>query len=286
MKELLIGSHISSAGGHQKAIERGTSIGATAIQIFTKSNRQWFEKKITDAEADTFKKAWAASPIKEVVVHAAYLINLGSSNPETESKSIKALTDEINRCAQLDIKYLVLHPGSHLGAGIESCIQQITRNLDTVLEQAAPEVMVLLETMAGQGTNVGFTFEQLAAMRAQSIHKKRIGFCLDTCHVFCAGYDISTEQGWDTMITRIDQTLGLQNIKAIHVNNSQTICASKKDRHAPLGEGKIPLAIFEHMMRDKKLAAIPKILETPSDPEMKLWTKEIALLKSFLVLNK
>jgi len=281
MKQHLIGSHISSAGGHHKAIERGTSIGATAIQIFTKSNRQWFEKKITDAEADTFKKAWAASPIKEVIVHAAYLINLGSSNPETETKSIKALTDEISRCAQLDIKYLVLHPGSHLGAGIESCIQQIARNLDTVFEQAASGVMVLLETMAGQGTNVGFTFEQLAEMRAHSIHKKRIGFCLDTCHVFCAGYDISTEQGWDAMVTGIDETLGIEHVKAIHVNDSQTICASKKDRHAPLGEGKIPLAIFEHMMRDKKLAAIPKVLETPSDHEMKLWAKEIALLKSF-----
>ena len=281
MKNQLIGSHISSAGGHHKAIERGTSIGATAIQIFTKSNRQWFEKKIGDEEAELFKKAWAASPIKEVVVHAAYLINLGSANADVETKSIKALADEINRCAQLGIKYLVLHPGSHLGAGIKPCLAQIARNLDTVFDTAAEGVMVLLETMAGQGTNVGFAFEQLAQVRNLTTHKKRVGFCLDTCHVFCAGYDISTESGWDTMVTNLDEALGLENVKAIHVNDSQTACASNKDRHAPLGEGKIPLAIFEHMMRDKKLATIPKILETPSDPEMKLWAKEIALLKSF-----
>lgn len=282
MKQQLIGSHISSAGGHHKAIERGTSIGATAIQIFTKSNRQWFERKITDGEADAFKKAWAASPIKEVVVHAAYLINLGSANPETESKSIKALADEINRCAQLGIKYLVLHPGSHLGAGIEPCLAQITRNLDAVFNEASPDVMVLLETMAGQGTNVGFAFEQLAEIRALSTHKKRIGFCLDTCHVFCAGYEIGTEKGWDKMVTKIDKTLGLEHVKAIHVNDSQTACASKKDRHAPLGDGMIPLAIFKQMMRDDRLADIPKILETPSDPAMMLWAKEIALLKSFI----
>jgi deoxyribonuclease-4 len=281
MKQQLIGSHISGAGGLHQAIERGTSIGATAIQIFTKSNRQWFERSITQSEADAFKKAWAASPIKEVVVHAAYLINLGSANADVAVKSIKALTDEINRCAQLGIKYLVLHPGSHLGAGVEPCLQQIARNLDTVFAECAPDVMVLLETMAGQGTNIGFAFEHLAQVRSLTTNKNRVGFCLDTCHVFCAGYDISTEHGWDAMVTSIDETLGIEHIKAMHINDSQTACASNKDRHAPLGEGKIPIAIFEQMMRDKKLADIPKILETPSDPEMKLWAKEIALLKSF-----
>ncbi len=282
MTTQLIGSHVSGAGGLHNAIERGTSIGATAIQIFTKSNRQWFEKNITDADADLFKKAWAISPIKEVVVHAAYLINLGSANADVATKSIKALADEINRCAQLGIKYLVLHPGSHLGAGVEPCLAQIARNLDTVFESCSPGVMVLLETMAGQGTNVGFRFEHLAHVRALTAHKNRVGACLDTCHVFCAGYDISTNEGWDAMVTNIDTSIGLENVKAIHVNDSQTACASNKDRHAPLGEGLIPLNTFKHMMLDARLAHIPKILETPSDPAMALWAKEIALLKTFV----
>ncbi len=282
MKQQLIGSHISTTGGLHNAIERGTSIGATAIQIFTKSNRQWFEKKISDADATLFKTAWANSPIKEIVVHAAYLINLGSSKPEVEEKSIKALTDEINRCAQLGIRYLVLHPGSHLGAGVEPCLKQIARNLDTVFEQAAPDVMVLLETMAGQGSNVGFAFEQLHTMRTLTRHKTRVGFCVDTCHIFSAGYNINTEASWQETITAIDKVLGLEHVKAFHVNDSQTACGSNKDRHAPLGEGLIGLATFKHMMLDQHVAHIPKILETPSDPAMLLWAKEIALLNSFI----
>ncbi len=281
VNQQLIGSHISTAGGLHNAIQRGTSIGATAIQIFTKSNRQWFEKKITDAEATLFKEAWANSPIKEIVVHAAYLINLGSNKAEVEEKSIKALTDEINRCAQLGIKYLVLHPGSHLGAGVDPCLKQIARNLDIVFEQASAGVMVLIETMAGQGSNVGFTFEQLHTVRSLTHHKTRVGFCLDTCHIFCAGYEINTKAGWDKTITNINSILGLEHVKAIHVNDSQTACGSNKDRHAPLGEGLIGLATFKQMILDERLIDIPKLLETPSDPAMLLWAKEIALLKSF-----
>ena len=282
MHDILVGSHVSAAGGHHKAIERGASIGATAIQIFTKSNRQWFDKKITDEEAALFRETWQASPIKEIVVHAAYLINLGSNKAEVEEKSVKALIDEINRCAQLGIKYLVLHPGSHLGAGIDPCLTQIAHNLDIVFATCAPGVMVLLETMAGQGSNVGFAFEQLATIRSSSHHKARIGYCVDTCHIFCAGFPIATEAGWDETMDQCDKILGLEHVKIIHVNDSMTPCGSNKDRHAPLGEGEIPLARFKQMMNDKRLVGIPKILETPSDPEMQLWQKEIALLKKYV----
>jgi deoxyribonuclease-4 len=279
---ILVGSHISGAGGLHKAIERGQSIGATAIQIFTKSNRQWFDKKITPEEAALFKQAWKDSSIQEIVVHAAYLINLGSSNPEVEAKSIKALADEINRCAQLGIKYLVLHPGSHLGAGVEPCLQQIARNIDAVHAVTHNDVMVLLETMAGQGSNVGFAFEQLQTVRNMVVNKNRVGYCVDTCHIFCAGYPIHELSGWQEAVEKMDTILGFENIKAIHVNDSQTPCGSNKDRHAPLGTGHIPLDTFKAMMQDPRLAKIAKILETPSDPEMKLWASEIALLKSYV----
>jgi apurinic endonuclease APN1 len=279
---ILVGSHVSAAGGLHQAIERGQSIGATTIQIFTKSNRQWFDKKITHEEAALFKKTWQGSTIKEIVVHAAYLINLGSSNPDVEEKSIKALTDEVNRCAQLGIRYLVLHPGSHLGAGIQPCLAQVARNIDTVHKNTNSDVMILLETMAGQGSNIGFTFEQLHMVHTLVGDKKRLGFCVDTCHIFCAGYALGTADDWHKIVTDLDAIVGLGNVKAIHVNDSQTPCGSNKDRHAPLGTGHIPLAIFKSMMQDARLAAIPKILETPSDPEMKLWASEIALLKSYV----
>jgi len=277
----VVGSHISASGGLYKAIERGESIGCTAMQIFTKSNRSWFDKAITTEDATKFKQAAQNSSIQSIVVHAAYLINLGASKPETAATSTKSLLHEIERCTQLGIKYLVIHPGSHTGSGEEVCIKQIAHNLDVVLEKTEG-VMILLETAAGQGTNVGYTFEQLAAIRALSTHKRRIGYCLDTCHVFCAGYDISTKDGYEKTIKDFDNILGLEHLKAIHVNDSTKPCGSRVDRHAPLGEGTIPLKTFELMMRDKRLADIPKILETPSDEEMLLWTKEIKMLKGMI----
>ncbi|NDD53448.1 deoxyribonuclease IV [bacterium] len=279
--KILVGSHISSAGGLHKAIERGTSIGATAIQLFTRSNRQWSNKPIAPDEAALFKATRKNSPIQEIVVHAPYLINLGSTKPYVAKKSLAELIVEINRCAQLGISYLVLHPGSHLDGPVDVCLEQIATHLDTALEQTDNSVMVVLETMAGQGSTVGNTFEQLAHIRSRCTHKRRIGYCIDTCHIFCAGYDISTPEGWDKTIQKIDATLGLAHVKAFHVNDSMTPCGSRKDRHAPLGEGTIPLATFERMIQDKQLAHIPKLLETPSDPEMHLWAKEIGMLKNF-----
>jgi len=278
-KNILVGSHISTAGGLHHAIERGESIDATAIQIFTKSNRQWFAKKITDDEAKLFKDAAKKSTIQKIVVHAAYLINIGGKDT---AKSVKALSDEVERCHQLNIKYLILHPGSHVGLGEEQSIEQIAKNLDIAIENSQGTVTILLETMAGQGTNIGYTFQQLAAIRGLCNHKQKIAFCLDTCHVFCAGYDISTEAGFNQMLEQFDTTLGLNHLKAIHVNDSQKGCSSRVDRHAPLGEGKIPLEIFKLMMNDKRLTNVPKILETPSDPEMNLWAKEIKLLKGMV----
>lgn len=275
-KKILVGAHMSGAGSLHLAFDRGEAVGCTAMQIFTKSNRSWHDKPLSQEQIETFKKRWEASSIESVIVHASYLINIGSSKPEVEHKAIKALIDEVQRCQQLDIPYLVLHPGSHLGAGEEVCIKQIAKNLDTVFDVCDGKTMILLETMAGQGTNVGNTFEQLAAIRAACEHKRKIGICLDTCHIFTAGYELATEDDYKKVIKQFDEIIGLDHLKAIHLNDSKTACGSRVDRHECLGKGQIPLKIFELIMDDHRLNDIPKILETP-DPE--LYKQEIDILK-------
>ncbi len=280
-KEILVGSHISSAGELHLAFTRGESIGCTVMQIFTKSSRQWFAKKLKDCEIEAFRNASKKSSIKIVVSHAGYLINIASKNSDVIKKSVKSLIDEINLCESLQIPYLVLHPGSHIGAGEEKGIELITQNLDIALDAAPGKSMVLLENMAGQGTNIGYKFEQLRNIIDLCKHKKRLGVCFDTCHAFAAGYDISDHKTYQQTFKLFDKIIGLEKLKIIHVNNSSGALGSKVDRHAPLTDGKIQLEAFKLMMNDKNLVDIPKILETPSDAEMKLWASEIKLLKSF-----
>lgn len=277
MKKILVGAHISGAQSLHLAFDRGESIGCTAMQIFTKSNRSWADKPLTQEQIENFITRWKTSSIESVITHASYLINIGSNKPDVEHKAVKALIDEVTRCQQLEIPYLVLHPGSHLGAGEEACIKQIAHNLDKVLDKCDGKTMILLETMAGQGTNIGNTFEQLAAIRSLSEHKNKIGFCLDTCHIFTAGYDLSNEENYKKIIKSFDEIIGLNNLKAIHLNDSKTACGSRVDRHESLGKGQISLKIFEYIMKDKRLADIPKILETPN-PE--LYAQEITFLKN------
>jgi deoxyribonuclease-4 len=259
--------------------ERGASVGCTALQIFTKSNRQWFEKDIPDEEIMLFKQAHKESDIKAVVVHAGYLINIGSGKESTAKLSTNALLGEVHRCQGLGLPTLILHPGAHVGSGVDVSIKHIAARLDDVFERSDGTVAIALETMAGQGTSVGSTFEQLAQIRALCHHKKHVTFCLDTCHVFAAGYDITSEDGFTKMLKNFDDVVGLEHLSAIHVNDSQGVLASHVDRHAALGKGHIPLETFASMMNDRRLTHVPKILETPSDAAMKLWAKEIALLK-------
>jgi deoxyribonuclease-4 len=210
------------------------------------------------------------------------LINICSKNTKTEKQSVVALEHELERCAQLGIPYLVLHPGAHLGAGEEKGLEKITNNLELVLAKTDSSVSVLLETMAHQGTTLGHTFEQIKTIRNACTLKKRIGACLDTCHIIAAGYDLQTEAAYKQVIKNFDNVLGLSLLKAMHLNNSKDPLGSHIDRHAPIEQGKIPLHIFELIMKDQQLTQIPKILETPTEVDMKLWKKEIELLKSFV----
>ncbi len=266
---LLLGAHMSISGGFEKAIERGISIGCTTIQIFTKSNRQWNANPITDEQAELFRSAVKESNIDPIVTHATYLINLGASDKTIAEKSTKALIKELERCALLGIPYLVLHPGSYGRGDEEACLERIAQNLDTALETDTGRTKILLEIMAGQGSSVCYTFEQLATIRRLSHHKQRLGVCIDTCHAFAAGYDFTTPHGYKAMWDEFDKLIGLNHLYAIHINDSKKELGSRVDRHEDIGKGKIGLEAFELLFNDPRFFDVPKILETPENKQEK-----------------
>lgn len=264
-KSVLLGAHMSIAGGFARAIERGESIGCTCIQIFTKSNQQWHAKALDEQEVAAFKQKQHASAIKTVIVHASYLINIGSDKEEIYKKSVAALAIELQRCHALNIPYLVLHPGSRGESTLEECLQQISAALDSVLEENPGKTMILLENTAGQGSSVGNTFEQLATIRKHATHKTRIGFCFDTCHAFAAGYDFTDTKKYHALWRKFDEVIGLTHLKAMHLNDSKKECDSHVDRHEFIGKGKLGLETFSLIMNDPHLEDVPKILETPAN---------------------
>ncbi len=263
IEKLLLGAHMSIAGGLSESITRGESIGCTAIQIFTKSNRQWSSQELSPEEIKKFKERQKNSTVKIVIAHASYLINLGSPDPDIFRKSVIAATKELLVCEDLAIPYLVLHPGSYTTSSPEVAIQSIAHGIEKIFNHVPGKTMILLETMAGQGTTIGKTFAELAAIRNLIKDKNRVGICLDTCHVFAAGYDISTKKGYEKLWSEFDTMLGIEQLKAIHLNDSKKECGSHVDRHENIGEGLIGKEGFSFLMNDPALAAIPKILETP-----------------------
>lgn len=260
---LLLGAHMSIAGGIEESIERGASIGCTTIQIFTKSNRQWRMNPLKQQEIDAFKKNATHYNIYPIVAHATYLINIASANKNTELASINALSQELLRCDQLEIPYLVLHPGSASNASPEECFKRLLENLDKILETTPSNTMLLLENMAGQGAALASTLDQLATILHKSAYKKRLGICLDTCHAFVAGYDLRTEKPYEQFWLDFDNSIGLEHLKVIHCNDSKKDLGSRIDRHEHIGKGKLGLATFEMLFNDKRFFEIPKILETP-----------------------
>lgn len=260
---LLLGAHISVAGGLEKSIERGESIGCTTIQIFTKSNRQWSAKPLTDEQIDLFKNSVKNSSIDPIITHACYLINLAATNKEFYLKSIESLELDLSRCEQLEIPYLVLHPGSGGKQGADDGLDKIIKGLNTALHKVPGKTMVLLETMAGQGSSLCATFEQLHHIRSNIDDKKRIGICVDTCHIFAAGYDFRTEAAYEKLWKEFDDIIGLNHLKLFHLNDSKKDIGSRVDRHEHIGKGKIGLHAFAMLMNDARFFDIPKIVETP-----------------------
>ena len=233
-----LGAHTSTSGGLFNALYEGRKIKADVIQIFSKNQRQWFARNYKPEELDKYFLAVEETNIQPIMIHTSYLINLGSSNEETLKKSIAALTDEINRAHILKIPFVVLHPGSHLGEGEETGIQKISDNLKISIENAdSNNVKVLLETTAGQGTNLGYTFEQLRQIMDLSGVEEQLGVCLDTCHIFAAGYDIRTKEAWQTTKDTFDNIIGLPKLMSFHLNDSLREFKSRKDRHERIGKG-------------------------------------------------
>jgi len=278
---LLLGAHMSIAGGVERSIEQGASIGCTTIQIFTKSNRQWHAKPLTHEEATLFRTLAKNSNIDPIVAHATYLINVGAPDKDIEKKSINAVIDELERCSLLGIPYLVLHPGSHVNTNEDECLKRIAHNLDIILESAPGNTKILLETMAGQGSTVCYTFEHIATIRNLSHHKHRIGVCFDTCHAFSAGYDFTTPHGYKAMWEQFDNIIGLDHLHVIHINDSMKELDSRVDRHADIGKGKIGLEAFSMLFNDPRFFNIPKILETPKTT-LEDYARNMGILKELL----
>ena len=265
-----MGAHMSIAGGIYKSVERGESIGCTCIQIFTKSNRQWYAKPLTKEDIDEFKLTLKNSDIiQDIVAHSSYLINIGSPNKTINKKSVESLSLELQRCEALGIPYLIFHPGAHLTSSIEKCLELIAKNINTIIDQNPGKTMLLLENTAGQGTNVGYTFEQLATIYKKVRKKSRVGFCLDTCHAFVAGYDFTTEKTYNAMWKEFAKVIGLKKLKVIHINDSKKGLGAHTDRHEDIGKGKIGLEGFRLLFNDKRFFDTPKILETPKDKDLK-----------------
>jgi len=273
-----LGAHVSIAGGVEHAFARGEEIGATTIQIFTKNASQWRAKPISEESAAAFKENWRNSPIGAVLVHDSYLINLAAADPAKQLKSKSAYLDELQRCAQLSVSELVMHPGSHLGDGEEVGLKRVVESFSAILEEAPESVTTLLETTAGQGSTLGWRFEHLAEIMDR-LPRGRFGVCFDTCHVFAAGYDLSNREGYERVMAEFDRLIGVEQIRAFHLNDCKKPCGSRVDRHEHVGRGSIGEAGFAALMKDQRFAAVPKILETPKGENNEHDLRNLALLR-------
>ncbi len=279
-KELLIGAHTSAAGGPHRALLEGAEIGATTIQFFTSNQKRWEGKDIGEEELALWEESLQETGLKKIMSHDSYLINLGSPDPDILHKSLKAFKEEFKRCQRLKLSFLNFHPGAATDSTEEACLDQIVKSLEELEELAAHgHTRLLIETTAGQGSSVGWRFEQIGYL-IQRLHKKiPIGVCIDTCHIFAAGYDIRTKKGWEETLSAFDERIGLEHLYTLHVNDSMKPLGSRRDRHAPLGKGEIGIACFQAMMAHPLLRELPKYLETPDGPP--LWKEEINMLREF-----
>ena len=280
---MLIGSHVSTAGGLHVGIETADKLGFNALALFVSIPRQWKLPALSDDSIKAFRARRAESGVEVIVAHASYLLNMAGEK-EVRDKAIKALGDELRRCVALGIECLVLHPGScpDLDLGIE----RITQGLNQVMAPLArKKVTLLLEGMAGQGNTIGHRFEHLARILKGVKHRSRYGVCLDTCHLYAAGYDISTSKGWKDTMREFDRVVGIQHLRAMHCNDSQRELGSCVDRHAHIGQGELGKQAFRHVIQDKRLAGVPCILETPKgerEKDGKDWdVVNSQILKSF-----
>lgn len=275
-----IGAHVSSSGGVENAPLNASAIGAKAFALFTKNQRQWFSAPLSESSIQAFK--WNCSELgfssEQILPHDSYLINLGHPTEEGLEKSRESFLEEMRRCEQLGLTMLNFHPGSSLKEiSTEECLSRIAESINIALDKTRG-VCAVIENTAGQGSNVGNKFEEIAFIISRVEDKGRVGVCIDTCHAMAAGYDLKGEEGVSTMLSQFDKVVGLQYLKAMHLNDSKKGAGSHVDRHENIGLGEIGLEAFKALMQDKRLDNIPMILETPDESK---WAEEINVLYSF-----
>ncbi len=275
-----VGAHVSAAGGVHNAPKNAKEIGAKAFALFTKNQRQWKAKPLEKEAIERFNEELERVGIqkKHILPHDSYLINLGHPEEEKRRKSLDAFLDEVERCEMLGLDKLNFHPGSHLKKiSEEECLERIAESMNETLRRS-DSVTLVIENTAGQGSNLGYRFEHLRFLIDKSIDKSRVGVCLDTAHMFAAGYDIRTKEAYEETMKEFDEIVGFEYLRGMHINDSKAAFASRVDRHHSLGRGHIGLDAFRFIMNDERIADIPLILETIDDT---IWDKEIELLYSF-----
>ena len=282
VRALLLGAHMSIAGGVEKSILRGESIGCRAVQIFTKNSNQWRARPLEEEEIRSFHENREKTGIF-VFGHTSYLINLASADDDLWQKSVESFVLEVERCASLGLPYLVTHPGAHLGAGEEVGLRRIAGALDEICAQTKGlPVTILLETTAGQGSSLGCRFEHLAEIIEGCSYPERLGVCFDTCHAFAAGYDLRTPEAYEETFARLDSLVGLELVKAIHLNDSKGALGSRLDRHEHIGFGHLGTEPFRLLLNDPRFRRLPMVLETPKGKDLKEDVQNLAVLRSLL----
>ncbi len=276
-----IGVHLSISGGLHKALIKADELNIGAVQLFLKNSNRWEAKPYNADDIDTFISIWKNLPGLAVFAHSGYLINLAGTG-DVLAKSLTALADELNRAHQMHINYLVLHPGSHGGRGLESGIDAVAKSLDSVFK-ANKNTGILLETTAGQGSSIGHRFEHLREIIDKTSYPDRLGICLDTCHIFAAGYDISKKETYRAVLSDFDAIIGLKKLKLIHINDSKKGCGSMVDRHEHIGKGCIGIEGFRLLLNDAMLKNIPMILETPKFNDDEADKNNLKVLKRLII---
>jgi deoxyribonuclease-4 len=278
-----LGAHMSIAGGLHLAIDRAVAAGCGVLQIFTRNSNQWRGKPVSEADTALFREKFTASGLHEIISHDIYLINLAAPPGETRDKSLAAFRDELETCARLGIQKVVMHPGSHLADSPETGLARVVEAFDQLFSEVPQfEGRVLIETTAGQGSNLGRTFEELQTIISGSRYPGKFGVCFDTCHTFAAGYDTATEEGYADTMAQFDRIIGLERLQCFHFNDSKKGLGSRVDRHEHIGLGALGLNPFRFILNDPCFATVPKILETPKGDNEEMDAVNLGILRGLV----